>query len=155
MTQNARTIAFAAAAGSVILLAGAFLFQAIGYPPCHLCLLQRWPHAAAVLIGGLLWLTNRRALCWAGAAATLVTALTGLYHTGVERHFWAGPSTCTSDGVTGLSPEDLLNQIMAAPLIRCDEVAWSLLGLSMASWNAAFSLILCALWVSAARRGAW
>ncbi len=50
------------------------------------------------------------------------------------------------------SAEDLLGQIMAAPLIRCDEVAWSLMGLSMASWNALLSFALAAIWIAAARR---
>jgi disulfide bond formation protein DsbB len=152
MTANARTLALAAAAGSLALLAGAFFFQMLGYAPCKLCLWQRWPHGAAVLAGGVFLLTAWRVLPWAGALAALATAGLGLYHTGVERGLLAGPDTCTSNGVTGVSAEDLLNQILEAPLVRCDEVAWSLMGLSMASWNAVLSLALAALWVAAARR---
>lgn len=152
MTMNARRLALLAAAGSVALLGGAFLFQALGYAPCKLCLWQRWPHAAAIAIGAIVALTGWRGLSWAGALAALTTAALGLYHTGVERGIFAGPDTCTSNAVTGLTPEELMGQILNAPLIRCDEVAWSLLGLSMASWNALLSLVLVALWVTAARR---
>ena len=65
-----------------------------------------------------------------------------------------GPSTCTSGSIGGLSPQDLLNQIMEAPLVRCDEVAWEFLSLSMASWNMIAALILAAVWIAAARKTA-
>jgi disulfide bond formation protein DsbB len=152
MTANTRALALLAAAGSLALLGGAFLFQAMGYAPCKLCLWQRWPHAAAIVIGGVVVLTGWRGLSWAGALAALTTAVIGIYHSGVERGIFAGPDTCTSNGIGGLTPEELMGQILNAPLIRCDEVAWSLLGLSMASWNAILSLILAGIWVAAARR---
>ncbi|HQY44000.1 MAG TPA: disulfide bond formation protein B [Paracoccaceae bacterium] len=152
MTLNVRTFVLLAAAGSLALLGGAFVFQALGYAPCKLCLWQRWPHAAAIAIGALILLTGWQGLAWAGALAALTTALLGIYHTGIERGLFAGPDTCTSNGVTGLSPDELMTQILNAPLVRCDEVAWSLMGLSMASWNAVLSLVLVALWVAAARR---
>jgi disulfide bond formation protein DsbB len=145
-------LVFIAAAGSLLLLAGAFVFQALGYAPCKLCLWQRWPHAAAILIGVLAFGLKGRLLPVLGACAAAATAAVGLYHTGVERKWWEGPDTCTSGSISGLSADDLLNQIMDAPLIRCDEVAWSLMGLSMASWNMILSALLAVLWVIAARR---
>jgi disulfide bond formation protein DsbB len=148
---------FLAAAGSAALLAGAFAFQYIGgLAPCHLCLLQRYPHGAAVAIGALALLIPGtllgRMLPWAGAAAALTTAAYGAYHTGVERHWWAGPDTCTSGPIGQLSAKDLLAQIQAAPVVQCDQVAWEMFGLSMASWNMLAALILVAIWVKAARR---
>ena len=148
---------FLAAAGSAALLAGAFAFQYIGgLAPCHLCLLQRYPHGAAVGIGALALLIPGtllgRMLPWAGAAAALTTAAYGAYHTGVERHWWAGPDTCTSGPIGQLSAKDLLAQIQAAPVVQCDQVAWQMFGLSMASWNMLAALILVAIWVKAARR---
>ena len=148
---------FLAAAGSAALLAGAFAFQYIGgLAPCHLCLLQRYPHGAAVAIGALALLIPGtllgRMLPWAGAAAALTTAAYGAYHSGVERHWWAGPDTCTSGPIGQLSAKDLLAQIQAAPVVQCDQVAWQMFGLSMASWNMLAALILVAIWVKAARR---
>ena len=138
--------------GSAALLSGAFAFQAFGYAPCHLCLLQRWPHAAAICIGLLALAFHWRPLAWLGAAAAMTTAGLGLYHTGVERQWWEGPTTCTSGSIAGVDPKDLLDQILAAPIVRCDEVAWQMLGLSMASWNMLASLVLVGIWIAAARR---
>ncbi|MFD3189599.1 disulfide bond formation protein B [Sedimentitalea sp. HM32M-2] len=150
MTRS--VLILAAAGGSLALLAGAFGFQHIGgLAPCEMCLWQRWPHAAAVLIGLIALVLPGRLLPLAGACAALATASIGVYHTGVERGWWQGPTTCTSGPVGGLSAEDLMAQIMAAPLVRCDEVPWELFGLSMASWNALASLGLALLWLLAAR----
>lgn len=142
-----------AAGGSATLLAGAFVFQAIGYAPCAMCLWQRWPHAAAVLIGLLALVLGIRALAWLGALAAATTAAIGLYHTGVERDWWEGPASCTGTGggLGGLDGSDLLS-LDAPILILCDQVSWQLAGLSMASWNALISLALAVIWVMAARR---
>lgn len=152
MSRDARILALLAGLGSAALLGGAYVFQMLGYAPCKLCLWQRWPHALAILLALAVWQTGRRSLAWAGALAALATAGLGVYHTGVERGFWIGPSTCSSGAIQGLTPGDLMTQIMNAPLVRCNEVAWSLFGLSMASWNALLSLGLAFLWVAAARR---
>lgn len=147
-----RMLTTLAALGSAALLAGAFAFQYIGgLAPCELCLWQRWPHAVAVAIGLLAFALPWRLWAALGALAALATAGLGLNHTGVERGWWAGPGTC-SGGVSGdLSTGDLLAQILAAPLVRCDQVAWSMAGLSMASWNAVLSLALAGLWLAALR----
>lgn len=142
----------AAAAGSAALLAGALAFQYLGgLPPCKLCYWQRYPHVAAIVIGALALLIKGRALPLLGAAAALTTAGVGLYHTGVERGWWEGPTTCTSGDITGMSTDALMDQIMNAPLVRCDDVAWEFLSLSMASWNALIALALAAIWIGAAR----
>jgi disulfide bond formation protein DsbB len=93
-----------------------------------------------------------RLIALAGAAAALTTSALGAYHTGVERHWWPGPTTCTSGSIANISAKDLLAQIQAAPVVKCDEVAWQMLTLSMASWNMLFSLGLVALWLMAARK---
>nr|WP_284438353.1 disulfide bond formation protein B [Thalassococcus arenae] len=142
-----------AAGGSLALMLGALGFQYIGeMPPCKLCYWQRYPHVAAIGIGLVSTVMAWRVLPWLGAAAALATAGVGFYHTGVERGWWQGPDTCTSGPVGGLSTDDLLNQIMNAPLVRCDEVPWEMFTLSMASWNAIASLVLAGIWVMAARK---
>lgn len=150
MTQ--RAFIGLAAFGSFALLSGAFIFQSLGYAPCPMCLWQRYPHVVAIVIGLIAFILPGRILPLLGAAAALTTAGIGVFHTGVERGWWEGPSTCSSQPIGDLSPEELLDQIMNAPLVRCDEVAWQLLGLSMASWNALFSLGLTAVWLMAVTR---
>ncbi len=144
---------FIATFGSAAILLGAFAFQHIGgMPPCKLCLWQRWPHAAAALIGLVIFFTGKIQFAWLAAIASLSTAAIGAYHVGVEQGWWEGPTSCTSSGVSNLSSEELLNQILAAPLVRCDDIAWQMAGISMAGWNALLSLVLAAFWVHATRR---
>ncbi len=152
--MSRRALVLLATLGSAALMLGALGFQYIGnMPPCHLCMLQRYPHIVAIIIGLIALLIPWRVLPFAGALATLTTAGIGIYHTGVERGFWLGPTSCTSNmQVGGLSSNDLLNQIMAAPVVRCDEPAWIFLHLSMASWNVVFSLVLVGVWLAAALR---
>jgi disulfide bond formation protein DsbB len=139
--------------GSAALLGGAFAFQYIGgLAPCKLCLTARWPHAAAIGIGALALTLGWRWLPWLGALAAAATAAVGVYHTGIERHWWQGPTSCSSGPIDQLDASALLDQILAAPVVRCDEVAWALGGISMASWNAILSAGLALIWVWAARR---
>ena len=139
-----------AALGSFALLGGAFVFQVLGYAPCKMCLWQRWPHAAAIVIGILALLLTRfsKALATLGAAAAAITAGIGLFHTGVERDWWEGPTSCSGNGA--INTTDLLNTDIV-PVVMCDDVVWSLFGLSMASYNALISLVLVAIWIKAAR----
>ena len=147
-----RNLMLFAAFGSLALLSGAFAFQAMGYAPCKLCLWQRWPHAAAIGMGGLVLVLGPLVLLGIGGAlAALITSGIGVYHTGVERGWWEGPSTCTGGGnaLQGLSGNDLLSLDAPNDIVMCDEVAWAFAGLSMASWNALFSLALAAIWMRA------
>ncbi len=149
-----RSLSLLAATGSAALLAGAFAFQYLGgLQPCPLCLLQRWPHAAAVAVGlVVLALGPRWWLAAAGLLAALTAAGLGLYHAGVEQAWWQGATACAAPGPVGnLSAADLLAQIEAAPIVRCTDIAWSLWGLSMAAWNAVLSLGLAGVWAYALR----
>lgn len=147
-------LAFYAGLGSAAMLAGAFFFQYVmGLAPCQLCIWQRWPHGIAFVIGFLALALPRAWMMAFGAATMAVSAGLGLYHTGVERLWWAGPDTCSGGGdISAMSPADLLNQILAAPVVRCTDVAWEMFSLSMASWNGIASLGLMALWLIAMRR---
>jgi disulfide bond formation protein DsbB len=153
MNQTRPSLILIATLGSVALLSGAFAFQYIGgLAPCQLCLWQRWPHAAAILIGLVALLTGWRGLAWAGMLAALATAGIAGFHVGVEQAWWQGLATCTAGSIEGISTADLLNPAadVAAP-VRCDQIAWSLFGISMAGWNAILSLGLAGLWVKAAQ----
>ena len=149
-----RTLVLLAGAGSLYLLMAAFGFQYLGFAPCKLCLWQRWPHAAAILIAAVMILWGLRPLAFAGALAALTSAGIGAYHTGVERGWWEGPSSCTGggSGLSGLSGDALLSFDEVPAIVMCDEVAWQLLGLSMASWNTIASLILASIWFRALQR---
>ena len=137
----------ACAGMSAALLIGAFLFEHVGgMAPCSLCIWQRWAHAAVIVASmiGLLILPSRAALLLPAAAALASFGIAG-YHAGVEWQLWAGPAGCTANLGTGLGAADLVDQLLATPVVRCYDVPWSLFGLSMAGWNALFSLDISAV----------
>jgi disulfide bond formation protein DsbB len=74
------------------------------------------------------------------AITAAVSVVLAAYHAGVEWRFWAGPGGCTANLDTGGDLASLTDSLLATPIVRCDEVAWSFLGLSMAGWNSLFSL---------------
>ena len=112
-----------------------------GLAPCEMCYWQRWPHWAALAIGGLSFFLPRQArlLTLLAAVAIAVSGAIGVFHAGVEQGWWEGLTSCATT-TRGGSAEEVLKSILAAPLIRCDQVQWTFLGLSMAAWNALISL---------------
>ena len=129
--------------GSTALLGGAYLSQyGFGMWPCEMCWWQRYPHFAAVGIG-LLAYVMKPPQVWTALAglAILTSGLIGGFHAGVEYGWWQGFTACTSTvDLNGLSATDRLNAIMHAPVIRCDVAQWTLGGISLAGFNAIFSL---------------
>lgn len=126
------------------LLGGALAFQYLGgLAPCELCIWQRWPHGVALTVALLALLPvlgqARRAMIALAALAVAVSGAIGIYHAGIEQHWWQGVTACTAAPVAGTT-EEILAQIMATPLVRCDAIPWSLMGISMAGWNAILSL---------------
>lgn len=144
----------AAALGSLALLAAAFVAQAYGWAPCQMCLWQRWPHAAAGLLGGLALLAPTALTGVMGALAALSTAGIAAFHSGVERGLWDGPSSCTGTGLSGLSGAALLPGADGPMVAMCDQFTPFLLGLSMANLNLLASLALAGVWGLAAWRAA-
>ncbi len=152
-----RMLAVAAGGGSAALLAGALFFQALGFAPCELCILQRWPHAAAAALAvAIAALGFRRVLAVLGLIAALLAVAFAAYHTGVEQAWWPGPAACSGGlgDLGAVSTEELLSRIRGAQVVRCDQPAWVFLGLSMAAWNAILSAGLAGLWVLSLRRSA-
>jgi len=127
------------------LLGGALGSQYLGgLHPCEMCMWQRWPHAVAIVLALLAFSspaesTPSRALVLLAALAIAVSGCIGVYHAGVEAKIFEGFTQCTATG-KGLSPSELLQEISHAPLVRCDEVQFRFLGISMAGWNAILSL---------------
>ncbi len=131
---------------SIAILGGAYAFQYLGgLQPCTLCLYQRWPWwVAGVLALLALFIVADRRLCRALVALSALSVLIGagiaFYHVGVEQQWWAGPTACSGGGGTPQTLEELRAQVLGAPVVRCDEVAWSLFGISMAGYNGLISL---------------
>lgn len=150
---------------SVIALASAYTAQfGFGLEPCVLCLWQRIPYAAAILLGifGLIARNNNKLVAvfvLLSALALLIGAGIAGYHVGVEERWWvSGVEGCAvSFEEEGASAASLLDKIMQAPTVSCTEIAWRdpVLGISMAGYNAALSLFLaisCAIAAAAIKR---
>lgn len=149
---RAQAIALASI-GSLALLLGAFAFQHIGgFAPCKMCIWQRYPHAIAVVVGVVALRIRTDWLVFTGAASAFASGAIGVFHAGVEQGWWEGPTTCTSGPIGGVSAQELLDQILAAPLVRCNDIAWQLGGISMAGWNAIISFALVGFWLLAVKR---
>jgi len=149
--MSRKTLMLTAAAGSLALLLGAFAFQYIGgYAPCKMCLWQRWPHGAAILIGAVVLFAATRPVALAGMLAAASTSGIGFYHAGVEYKWWQGPTSCTGAGLD--SSSNLLDLNAPVNLVLCDEIVWDLFGITMAGYNGMFSLVLAGIWFWAAAR---
>ena len=127
------------------LLGGAFGSQYFGgLYPCEMCWWQRYPHMAAIVLAALAFTApaesgRSRNLTLLAALAIAISGAIGVYHAGVEAKIFQGFTTCSALPRASNNTE-LLNQIMHAPLIRCDQVQFRFLGISLAGWNAILSL---------------
>jgi disulfide bond formation protein DsbB len=122
------------------LLWGAIGSQYIGHlVPCEMCMWQRWPHLAAIVLALAAILTRKtpasRPFTLLAALAILVSGGLGVYHAGVEYHWWQGPPRCTGGGFTSLA------DLMKAPVVLCDIPQWRLFGISLAGFNAIISIV--------------
>ena len=146
-------------------LAGAWFFQLVlDIKPCPLCLEQRYAYYLALPLAAFLaFLAARgapRQVLMAGfivlLVATLANAWLGGYHAGVEWQFWPGPSDCSGPLVDFGKAGSLLEQLDKVKVVRCDEVQWRFLGLSLAGYNVLISLAMAAIalfgFVRAAKR---
>jgi disulfide bond formation protein DsbB len=157
-TRNSASPALTASAAVAVIaaatLAGAWFFQLVlEILPCPLCLEQRYAYYLAVPLGALVAFVAARGaprpLLLAGLAilaiAALVNAGLGAYHAGVEWGFWQGPTDCTGPVGNLGSAGTLLQRLDTVKVIRCDEVQWRFLGLSLAGYNVLISLLMAAI----------
>jgi disulfide bond formation protein DsbB len=133
-------------------IAGAFLFQALGYAPCELCLKERIPYYAGIVVAGVALVFAKRGsstlmrLTLSILALIFVgSAMFGAYHAGVEWGFWPGPTECTGALQHAASVTDFLKQLESVKVIRCDSAALRIFGMSLAGWNAVISAGLAGL----------
>lgn len=143
-----------ALAAPLLLYGGALVSQyGFGLHPCEMCYWQRWPHQAAIVLALLALLLRRneaamRALTLLASVAIAISGAIGIFHAGVEYGWWQGLTTCSS---TGSGPVTL-DSIMAAPIVRCDVPQWTLGPISLAGFNAIFSLAAAAFVLTLLRR---
>ena len=163
-TRAASRYAALIAVIAALTLAGAWVFQLVlGLQPCPLCLEQRYAYYLAVPLAIVVAVAAGRdaprSLIYAGLFALLLAALAnavlGGYHAGVEWKWWPGPTDCSGPVGNLGSAGDLLSRLDTVKVVRCDEVQWRFLGLSMAGYNVLISLLMAALALLGIRRLSW
>jgi disulfide bond formation protein DsbB len=136
-TRQHLIVIFAAA----IVVVGAALASQYwgGLQPCELCLIERWPYYAAIVIAVLALAIPVAG--WPRAALLLLalvfvaSAVIGFYHVGVEQHWFRGPVACTSSNRVPQTLAELKQMLAHTQVVMCDQVQWSLGGISLAGWN--------------------
>jgi disulfide bond formation protein DsbB len=133
-----------------------------GYIPCMLCLQQRIPYYVGMPVVALalaaIWLRwpawTARILLLAGALLMTVGLGLGIYHSGVEYQWWAGPSGCGAVVAPQGSGNGVLDQLNTVIPPSCDAAAWRdpVLRLSFAGWNVLASAFLAAIGYAGALR---
>ena len=153
-TNPALTAALAITVVAAATLAGAWFFQLVlDIRPCPLCLEQRYAYYVAVPLAVLAALGAARGaprgVLLAGLAilalVVLANAVLGTYHSGVEWGLWKGPTDCTGPVGNLGSAGNLLERLDTVKVVRCDEVQWKFLGLSLAGYNVLISLAMAAI----------
>ncbi|PWB80386.1 MAG: disulfide bond formation protein B [Methylocystaceae bacterium] len=137
-------------------IAGAWIYESLGYLPCELCLKQRIPYYIGIPLAALAAVAvhrGRESLARAGLVALALLFAAGaalaVYHSGVELKLFSGPSDCAGALNTAGSVDAFLKQLQTTKVVRCDEPALWVLGLTLSNWNAMISAFLAALAVAA------
>ena len=146
-------------AGLLLIASGAVLGTALlsqywgGLAPCELCLVQRWPWAAAIVIALVVLLVGEQVpLLWVALLLGLVFAISvvlAFYHVGVEQHWFAGPAACTASEGGAMTLEQMKQQILGTAPVLCDRPAWALFGVSLAGLNLLASLVMTGCCIAA------
>jgi len=139
-------------AAAALGLTGAWTFEALGFEPCELCLKERYAFYAALPVAtAAIFLARNAPPAYARAALALLAlmfaanAALAFYHAGVEWKLWAGPAECSGSFAQPATMEDFRRQLQTVHVVRCDEPALKILGLSLAFWNFLYSSALGAL----------
>lgn len=155
-----KILPFVSLGGLGILIVAASVFSLLfaytaeygfGLKPCILCLYQRVPYAVCIGIGIIVILLARtmpktaRFMVYVAALSFLIGAGIALFQVGVEHGWWKGTDACTGSSLAGLSASDFLDRIKSAPVVRCDDVQFSFLGISMAGYNGIWGVCLAAV----------
>jgi disulfide bond formation protein DsbB len=156
MSLTTRVFAGFVLIASAVVLGTALLSEYWGgLAPCELCLVQRWPWAAAIVIS--LLVGERAPLSWVALIFAIVFAISvvlAFYHVGVEQHWLVGPTACTAPASGAMTLEQMKQQILGTAPVLCDRPAWTLFGVSLAGWNLLASLIMTGCCVAALLHGA-
>ena len=135
---------------SILSLSIAYFIQyVLGHKPCNLCIIERIPYIAAIILISLIFILNR----YQKIISSLILiffifgAVVSFYHFGIEQGFFSESLVCDLGNSQPLNKEELLNQLKKAEIISCKDVTFRFFGLSLATINTVISLILSGIMI--------
>jgi len=157
---SVQTAALVVALGAFATIAGAWWFELVaGLEPCPLCLEQRLPYYVGIPVAVAAFALARSGRSWPAGILLAVFALLmaygtglGIYHSGIEWQWWAGPAACSGGGEIPSDAASLLGSLSEGSIPSCDEAPWRLFGLSLAGYNVLLSAALALIATASACR---
>ncbi len=135
-----------------MIVMAAYFQYVLGLAPCTMCYWQRVPHWVVIILAiisiipllPLKQIVKPRLFLGVMMAVLIIGAGIAAWHVGVELKILPGPTACSSGGLFDGDPSDILDRVLSAPVVRCDEPAWTFLSISMAGWNGLISIAMAA-----------
>ena len=130
---------------SILSLSIAYFIQyVLGHKPCNLCLIERIPYIASVILIPLIFIINKfeKSIAIIILLLFIFGAAVSFYHFGIEQGFFSESFVCDLGNSANLSKEQLLKQLKSSPIVSCKDVTFKVLGLSLATINTIISIIL-------------
>ena len=150
MNLNNKLILNGILAFSILTLSIAYFIQyVLGHKPCNLCIIERIPYIAAIILISLIFILNR----YQKIISSLILiffifgAVVSFYHFGIEQGFFSESLVCDLGNSQPLNKEDLLNHLKKTEIVSCKDVTFRFLGLSLATINTVISLILSGIMI--------
>ena len=135
---------------SILSLSIAYFIQyVLGHKPCNLCMIERVPYIAAIILISLIFILNKYQKIFSSLILIFFVfgAVVSFYHFGIEQGFFSESLICELSNIEALNKEDLLNELKKAEIVSCKDVTFRLLGLSLATINTIISLILSGIMI--------
>ena len=150
MILNNKLILNGILAFSILSLSTAYFIQyVLGHKPCNLCIIERIPYIAAIILISLIFILNRYQKIISSLILILFIfgAVVSFYHFGIEQGFFSESLVCDLGNSQPLNKEELLNQLKKTEIVSCKDVTFRFLGLSLATINTVISLILSGIMI--------
>jgi disulfide bond formation protein DsbB len=127
-----------------------FLQYALGHKPCNLCIIERIPYIASIILISLIFIISKYEKIISSIILVffIFGAVVSFYHFGIEQGFFTESLICELGNNNPLNKEELLNQLQKAEIVSCKDVTFRFLGLSLATINTIISILLSGIMVN-------
>ena len=150
MNLNNKLLLNGILAFSILSLSIAYFVQYIlGHKPCNLCIIERIPYIAAIILISLIFILNKyqKIITSLILIFFIFGVIVSFYHFGIEQEFFSESFVCNLGNSMPLNKEELLNQLKKTEIVSCKDVTFRFLGLSLATINTIISIILSGIMV--------